>query len=245
MCSVEEAYSMFWQKPDEARSESTDGEKRRRKRRKAQLPPEPAVIEPDRPAHRPLPPAELLGGGVTEYTSTPPSPMLNAMDVNYFPHPSSDVEEDSVYKLEPDWATPFNDVSAPDWIKERMPKRDSETPLIPSPWMDGQPSLWQSVPDGLRTQFNLGSARTAAEERVDALDRRLNSMFAKLDDMEAGRIANNHMEILMFILGGFLLLLFLDLIVKQGTQATVLLAAAGGRSLFSAASGGARGLLFQ
>ncbi len=237
---------MFWQN-DDARPQIENAEgRRRKKRRRAFVPPEPEVIEPDRPAHRPLPPAELLGGGVTEYTSTPPSAMLNAYDTaEHFAHPSSDVDDSTVYNLEPDWAKPFNSASAPDWIKERIPKRDAETPLIASPWMEGQPSLWQSVPDGLRTQFNLGGARTAAEERADELERRLNSMFAKLDDMESGRLANNHMEILMFILGGFLLLFILDLIVKQGTQATVLLAAAGGRSLFSAASGGARGLLWN
>lgn len=238
MCSVEEAYSMFWQKTGEdARSEG-----RRKKKRRALVPPEPAVIEPDRPANRPLPPAELLGGEPSDYTWTQPSAMLNAYDTKeQFAHPSSDVEDETVYKLEPDWAKPFNDASAPDWIKERMPKRDAETPLIPSPWMEGQPSLWQSVPDGLRTQFNLGGARTFAEERADELERRLNSMFARLDDMEGGRLANNHMEILMFFLGGLVLILLLDLIVKQGTQASVLLAAAGGRSLFS---GGARGLLW-
>jgi hypothetical protein len=98
------------------------------------------------------------------------------------------------------------------------------------------------VPDGLRTQYNLGGSRLAAEDRADALERRLNSMFAKLDDIEAGRLANNHMELLMFIIGGFFLLLLLDLLVKQGTQASILLAAAGGRPLFS---GGGKGLLWM
>lgn len=239
---------MFWK--DEGRNAPADGaspfggERRRKKKRRA-LPPEPAVIEPDRPSHRPLPPAELLTGTPEEYTNPDPSPMLGGYDIDTsFPHPSSDIADDKVYNLEPDWAKPFNDTSAPDWIKERMPKRDAETPLIPSPWLDGQPSLWQSVPDGLKTQFDLGGARNmlrgSMEERADALERRLNSMFTKLDDLEAGRLANNHMEILMFILGGFFLLLLLDLIVKQGTQASVLLAAAGGRALY----GGGRGLLW-
>jgi hypothetical protein len=248
MCSIEEAYSMFWQNDDGGGAPAAqNGERRRKKKRRTPLPPEPAVIEPDRPAHSPMAPGELLGGGggregYYDYSSTPTSPMLAAQDVSdYFPHPSSDVDSQTVYNLEPDWAQPFNEASAPDWIKERMPKRDAETPLIPSPWVDGQPSLWQSVPDGLRTQFDLGGARTGAEQRTDALERRLNSMFAKLDDMEAGRLANNHMEILMFILGGFVLLLLLDLIVKQGTQATVLLAAAGGRAVFG---GGVKGLLW-
>jgi hypothetical protein len=245
MCSVEEAYSMFWQNDDGA-PVPQPGERRRKKKRRTPLPPEPTVIEPDRPANIPMPPGELLGGSNSDeaysnYMSSPPSPMLTAQSASdYFPHPSSDVDSQTVYNLEPDWAKPFNGASAPDWIKERMPKRDAETPLVPSPWVDGQPSLWQSVPDGLRTQFSLGGARTGAEERADVLERRLNSMFAKLDDMEAGRLANNHMEILMFILGGFVLLLLLDLIVKQGTQASVLLAAAGGRAVF----GGSRGLLW-
>ncbi len=237
MCSVEEAYSMFWQNEESPRQ---DGEKKRRKKKRL-LPPEPATIDPDRPAQRRPPPAELLGGIPEEFSTwSPPSAMLNAYDPSPdFPHPSSDVNSETAYTLEPDWTKPFNSASAPDWIKERMPKRDAETPLIPSPWMDSQPSLWQSVPDGLRTQFNLGGAKTSAEERADALERRLNAMFGKLDDLEAGRLANNHMEILMFVLGGVFLILLLDLIVKQGTQATVLLAAAGGRSLMA---GAARGL---
>lgn len=242
MCSVEEAYSMFWQKDTSgAPAESgAGGERRRKKKRRALLPPEPAIIEPDRPFYRQMLDVPVLGGS-GESDVAAPSPMLGAYDVDsHYPHPSSDIHDDRVYNLEPDWAQPFNSTSAPDWIKERMPKRDAETPLIPSPWMDTQPTLWQSVPDGLRTQFNLGGARSTGEERADALERRLNSMFSKLDDLESGRLANNHMEILMFILGGFLLLLLLDLIVKQGTQATVLLAAAGGRTVF----GGGRGLLW-
>jgi hypothetical protein len=231
---------MFWQEaPDPSRP---DGERKKKKKRRL-LPPEPATIDPDRPGARPPPPAEILGGTPEEFTTwSPPSAMLNAYDPSpSFPHPSSDVDDDKAYVLEPDWAKPFNSASAPDWIKERMPKRDAETPLIASPWMENQPTLWQSVPDGLRTQFNLGGAKTGAEERADVLERRLNAMFGKLDDLEAGRIANNHMEILMFILGGIFLILLLDLIVKQGTQASVLLAAAGGRTLMS---GAARGLLW-
>lgn len=245
MCSVEEAYSMFWQNSEDTRSGEGGASEGNRRKKKRRLPPEPSVIDPDRPSVRPMPPAELLGGNGgsgmdSNWMSEPATANLHTVK-EHFAHPSSDVDDSTVYKLEPDWATPFNQASAPDWIKERMPKRDAETPLIPSPWLDGQPSLWQSVPDSLRTQFNLGGARTAGEERADALERRLNAMFARLDDMESGRLANNHMEILMFFLGGLVLILLLDLIVKQGTQASVLLAAAGGRSLFS---GGARGLLW-
>ncbi len=113
MCSIEEAFAMFGDEPT-ARSE-----RKRRKRRL--LPPEPAVIEPDRPAHRPKAPAEVLGRRENHdepFTDTP-SAMLSALDVGpYSPHPSSDVDSETVYNLEPDWTKPFNNTSAPDWIKE-------------------------------------------------------------------------------------------------------------------------------
>ncbi len=80
--------------------------------------------------------------------------------------------------------------------------------------------------------------KTEAEKRVDELQRRLDGLFSKLDDMEAGRNANNHLEILMFVLGGLFVLLLLDLLVKQGMQATFLLT--GGALM----AGGRRGLLW-
>ena len=238
MCSLEEAFSSFVDDSDTRNIET--GERRRRKKRKAVLPPEPEVIEPDRPAHRRLPPAELLGGPNTPHTETSESAMLNAYDTeSYFPHPSSDVREETVYNLEPDWAKPFNDTSAPDWIKERLPQREAEVPLTPSPWMDQQPTLWQSVPDSLRTQVSSAASNigSVAGDRLDELQRRLDGMFEKLDEMETSKLQSNHLEILMFILGGLFLLLIIDMLVKQGTQATMLLAAAGGVSLNSMTGG--------
>ncbi len=233
MCSLEEAFSSFIDE-NGTRNSDMGQEKKRRKKRRALLPPEPEVIEPDRPAHRRLPPAELLGGPLTPNDETSESAMLNAYDIeSYFPHPSSDVREEGVYKLEPDWAKPFNDSSAPDWIKQRMPQRESDSPLQPAPWMDMQPTLWQSVPDSLRNQVNLEPVKAAAESRIDDLQRRLDSMFEKLDEMESSKMQSNHLEILMFILGGLFLLLIIDLLVKQGTQATLMIAAAGGTSLMN------------
>lgn len=227
MCSLEEAFTTF----SEPEPRNADIDKKRRKKRRAFLPPpEPLVIEPDRPAHRPLPPAELLGGGPTENrSSTSISGMLNALEgAEYFPHPSSDVDNSSVYNLEPDWAKTFNDSSAPDWIKERMPQRNAETPLIPSPWLDGSSTLWQKTPESQRTQVDLGGAAVAAESRIDDMQRKLDQMFKKMNDLEITRSESNHLEIILFVLGGIFLLLMLDLLVKQGTQASMLLAAAGG-----------------
>lgn len=225
MCSLEEAFKTF--SDDTGDTRNMESEKKKKKRRKL-LPPEQVVIDPDRPAVRPLPEAELLGT-----TESYESPMLNAYDsADYFPHPSSDVKSENVYNLEPDWAKVFNESSAPDWIKERLPRRDSETPLQPTAWMDGAPTLYQSIPDSFQKQFNLNSLKSGAESRVDELQRRLDSMFEKLDEMETGRMQSNHLEIIMFVLGGLLLLLIIDLLVKQGTQASILLAAAGGSRAF-------------
>lgn len=226
MCSLEEAFTTF----SDPEPRNADIDKKRRKKRKALLPPEPLVIEPDRPAHRPLPPAELLGGAPTENrSSSSVSGMLNALEgADYFPHPSSDVDDTSVYNLEPDWAKAFNDSSAPDWIKERMPQRNAESPLVPSPWLDGSSTLWQKIPDSQRTQVDLTGAAVAAESRIDDLQRKLDNMFKKMDDLETTRSESNHLEIILFVLGGIFLLLMLDLLVKQGTQATMMLAAAGG-----------------
>jgi hypothetical protein len=63
---------------------------------------------------------------------------------------------------------------------------------------------------------------------MDTLQRKLDSMFSKLESMDVTRSQSNHLELILFILGGVFLLLLLDLLVKQGTQASLLLAAAGG-----------------
>jgi hypothetical protein len=232
MCSLEEAFQTFTE--PEPRNADLDRKERKKKRRAVLPPPEPAVIEPDRPAHRQLPPAELLGGGPTEYRkSSSVSEMLNAYDNaydgdSYFPHPTQDSSNPNMYRLEPDWATVFNDTSAPEWIKSRLPSREAETPLVPSPWLDGAATLWQKVPDSQGTQANLTGAAVAANSRVDDLQRKLDSMFKKLDDIEVARSESTHIEIILFVLGGIFVLLMLDLLVKQGTQATLMFAAAGG-----------------
>jgi hypothetical protein len=229
---------------DEAYHPAFPQKERRKKRRQEGFenprlpPPEPSVIEPDRPAHRRLPPAELLGGGPTEYTSTPPSQMLNAYDIdtqspNYFPHPNNDVKNDGFYMLGPDWAKQFDGATVPDWIKQRMASKEAEIPLVPSPWMDGGPTLWQKIPNGRAQVYDpvVVEAEEKASRQFDQLQSRLDTMFEKLSSMESTRSQSNHVEILMFVLGGIFLLLMLDLLVKQGTRATMLVAAAGGGSV--------------
>lgn len=230
MCSLEEAFTTF---SESEAPVQPPGEGKKRKKRNAHLPPpEPSVIEPDRPAHRPLPPAQILGGGATEYTDSPMSAMLNALDTSaYFPHPAPEAENPNMYKLEPDWAKVFNDNSAPAWLKERMPSRASETPLVPSPWLDGAPSLWHRVPESLANEPGLRAAEYAAESRLESMQKRIESMFQKLEDLEHTRSESQHMEIILFVLGGIFLIFLIDLLVKQGTQASLFLAAAGGAHL--------------
>jgi hypothetical protein len=230
MCSLEEAFTTFSEIP--SRSGGAGGEHKKRKKRAHLPPPEPTVIEPDRPAHRPLPPAEILGGGATEYTDTPMSATLNALDTApHFPHPAPETEDPNMYNLEPDWAKVFNDSSAPQWIKDRMPNRAAESPLIPAPWMDSAPTLWQRVPAALANEPGLAAAEEAAESRLESMQKRLESMFQKLEDLEQTRSESQHMEIILFVLGGIFLIFLIDLLVKQGTQASLLLAAAGGSHL--------------
>jgi hypothetical protein len=223
MADIESAYQTF-----------LDPELPRRKKKSKRFtlpPPEPMVIEPDRPAHRQLPPAELLGGGPTQNnTSSSVSALLNAYDVGtgYFAHPNEDIDNQNVYNLEPDWAKTFNDSSAPDWIKSRFPDPQAESPLVPSPWLDGGATLWQHVPDSLKMQPDLKKAGSAADARIDELQRKLDSMFQKMDDLETTRAESNHLEIILFVLAGIFLLLLIDLLVKQGSQAQMLVSAAGG-----------------
>jgi hypothetical protein len=193
-------------------------------------PPEPEVIEPDRPAHRRLPPAELLGGGPTEnIQSSSVSQMLNAFDSeSYFPHPHADTSDRNMYMLEPDWSKQFTGEDVPEWMKDRMASRDAEVPLTPSPWLDGGSTLWQRIPSFKQGDPVLKEATVAADSRLDDLQRKFDSMFQKLEDIDRSRAESNHIEILMFVLGGVFLLLMLDMLVKQGTQATMLVAAAGG-----------------
>jgi len=238
MCSLEEAYSSFTEA------------KTKKKRKQALLPPPESwitspgsdtTVDPDRPSHRKLPPAELLGGYAAENDqSTSISQMLQAADSSpssdYFPHPTSDVNDEQVYNLSADWATMFTDNSAPSWIKERMPARDAEAPLIPTAWTDGQSTLWRNISPGSQRQFDVTGAERKAESRLDELQRKLDSLFKKLEDEDQRKAQSSHMEIIMFVLGGFFLLFLLDMLVKQGTQATLLLANAANNS-FTMANG--------
>jgi hypothetical protein len=246
LCSLDEAFQTMIPAPEREKERKkrhrskqivetfSNSDKIERSEIPAHLPPpEPMVVEPDRPANRRLPPAELIGGGPSENKeSTSISEMLNALDTkngdSYFPHPNVDAKADMAYMLEPDWAQQFKGDSAPAWIRERMASHEAEVPLVPSPWLDGGASLWQMVPKSLTGDPLIMEAKTKAEDKYDELQRKFDNMFEKLERMNTSRVESNHIEILMFVLGGLFLILLLDLLVKQGAQATVLHAASVG-----------------
>jgi hypothetical protein len=224
MCSLQEAFQSMM----DTAAPAVDGMPRRKKKRTVLPPPEPLVVDPDRPSFKRVAASagELLGG-------PPPtqSAMLNAYDydtsaASYFPNPSNDVDTKDAFLLEPDWTRVFHDTSAPDWIKARLPNRESEVPLEPAAWLDGAATLWANVPAPVTKAAPAGAG--AGADRIDAMQQRIDSMFKKLEDMEVTRSESNLLEILLFVLGGVFLLLLVDMMVKQGMRATLMLAGSGG-----------------
>jgi hypothetical protein len=252
-CSIQEAFQSTI--PD---TSSANRQHKRSKRNRASPEPfqtalgpspsqGPSATDPDRPANIPLPPAEYVGGGAAKPSY---SNMLAALDSNdsYFPNPVDDSDIKDVYNLEPNWASQFDGPSVPPWIKDRIASREAEIPLKPvapgpasniSSWMEGtMPTLWQKVPGA----YSMAPAPapvsySVSKDEYDRLERKLDSkldrMFAKLEELESGKSESCHIEIILFILGGLFLLLMLDMLVKQGTKATMLIAAAGGGGLGS------------
>jgi hypothetical protein len=225
MCSLQEAFQSM---TDGAAAPAESVMPRRKKKRSGLPPPEPLVVDPDRPSFRRAAAAagELLGG-------PPPTPsaMLNAYDYDtsaaaYFPNPSNDVDTKDAFLLEPDWTKVFHDTSPPDWIKARMPSRAAEVPLEPAAWLDGSATLWANVPAPAAAKAAPSAAVGA--DRLDTMQQRLDTMFKKLEDMEVSRGESNLLEILLFVLGGVFLLLLVDMMVKQGMRATLMLAGSGG-----------------
>lgn len=234
MCSLKEAFeTQGYEDPGFAPLYSTNteapvAERKKKRRRRLLPPPEPALVDPDRPANRPPEPVADFIEEKARLTEPFDASLLTAPtedDSSYFPHPSSDVDNATVYRLEPDWAKVF-DVSTPQWIKDRIPPANVASPLTPSPWTDGAATLWQSVPGTLRK--DVGPGPGAQESRYDDLARRLDRLDGLFADLEMSRTQSNHLELIMFVLAGLFLILLLDLLVKQGTAATLALAGVNG-----------------
>lgn len=235
-CSINEAFQDVMP--------TSPAPKPRRKKRPA-LPPEPFQIDPDRPANRP--PSEVSSmNAPSEYSN-----LLQAVDHDqsyYMESTNPAPESDSM--LEADWTKQFQGQSVPPWIKERLAAKDAEIPLKPtepsqpiSSWMQG---LYQRVPSSYAPPSSYTEtimaptmgptkapmhAPSYSEERLMRIESRLDKLFDKLESVEKNRTESNHIEIIMFILGGLFLILMLDLLVKQGTKACIMVAKAGGGSI--------------
>jgi hypothetical protein len=120
-------------------------------------------------------------------------------------------------------------LKAPEWTDQDWGKNTEQSPT-PQPWFDTAPTLWQNIP----TDWKGGETRDAGSSlqfnRLDELQSRIDSLFARLQETDRVRSESNHTEVILFILGGLFLLLIIDLLVKQGT--TISLAAAANHTSF-------------
>jgi len=239
----------------------SSGERGRLKPRRAKrsnLPPqEPSVIEPDRPAHRPRPPAELLGGSPerNDTTTSISSYLIGTADPaeDYFPYPNGGGDEpgfDKQFMLEPNWYEQF---------QSRTPSVSAETPPLPGASVDGYSTLYQRVPQNQAKTSAVGTDElrnmvTKAERPGNPvnfagaavggdpdLQKRINDLYNKIDQLEIGRSESNHIEIILFVMTGIFVLLLLDLLLKQGARAIGSIATAAAvpmRSMGGGYSGG-------
>lgn len=136
-----------------------------------------------------------------------------------------------------DFATaPDPDYFHPDSYMLKAPNW-TENVATPQPWFDMAPTLWQNIP----TDWKGGETRDAGSQqysRMDELQNRIDSLFSRLEATEHVRSESNHTEVILFILGGLFLLLILDLLVKQGTQASIWMANNSTPSFLGAFKGG-------
>lgn len=238
-CTLEEAFqtsipdSVLPPERQQLENPSAGGERgrlkpRRHKQRSSNLPPpEPTVIEPDRPAHRPREPAELLGGGMPTNTASTSlsSYLIGASEPgeDYFPYPNGAGEEpgfDKQFMLEPNWYEQFAD---------RFPNPRAETPQLPGPMIDGYSTLYQQIPPAYRMpqeKRNIVTTIPGAPTSIPGastndpeLRRRIDDLFSKMDQLDISRAENNHSEIILFVMTGIFVLLMLDLLLKQGCRA--------------------------
>lgn len=246
-CTLEEAFQTnipdsvlppTRQQSDEPNERGEKGRLKQRKHKRSHLPPqEPSVIEPDRPAHRPKPMAELLGSQQPQNDSSTSlsSFLIGASDPSedYFPYPNESNNNnpnfDKSFMLQPNWYEQFQD---------RTPNTRAETPPLPGSQVDGYSTLYnripteQSKPESKRlivAKEDLPGNPTSmfgSVEQDKHLRKRIDDIFMKLDNLEMSRSESNHSEIILFVMTGIFVLLLLDLLLKQGCKAISTIATA-------------------
>ena len=236
-CTLEEAFQtnisesvlppMRQQSPEEPTSRGEKGRLKPKKHKRSNMPPqEPSVVEPDRPAHRPKQPAELLGGPApgNDVSTSLSSYLIGAPDPNedYFPFPTGESEGpdyDKQFMLEPNWYEQF---------QERMPNPKAETPRLPGTPVDGRSTLYKNVQASKKKyddvdipdeRIGAPVALAASVTQDPELRKRIDELFQKIDNLEISRSESNHSEIILFVMTGIFVLLMLDLLLKQGSRA--------------------------
>lgn len=232
MCSLEEAFPLV----EQSNVEYKNSKKKTKGRRALLPPPEVGLIDPDRPESRPLPPERLVGSKIEFNQSDSPllsSNSFGSAGADFGIAPDPDYMNPKEYMLEgSDWSKIFNESSTPEWLRSRIPTKNTEHSNIIQPWFDGSPTLYESIPKNFRSgeRRDLQKYDDNQSSKLDELQMRIDSLFARLEAKESARSEANHTEVILFVLGGLFLLLLLDLIVKQGTNASLMIAAAGGGS---------------
>jgi hypothetical protein len=240
-CTLEEAFQTtisdsLLPQPSQQFEEPGKGEKGRtkvRRQKRSPLPPqEPSVIEPDRAAQNYKQPAELLGKQPQKNdTSTSISSYLigvNDPAEDFFPYPNGGGDEpgyDKSFMLEPNWTDQFID---------KIPNPRTETPPFPGASVDGYSTLYRRVPppqsnndekrgmvnpESVNSQHNPSTLISPAATMTPELQKRIDDIFSKIDQLEVSRTESNHSEIILFVMTGVFVLLMLDLLLKQGCKA--------------------------
>ena len=248
MCSLEEAFQpMLEPKALPAAEEARVGKRSSARRRvRASKQRDEEAEDVDRPAGRStaLPPPERLRSGARGASA----PLPQAAP------PPSFAPNDAVsdYLLDPDWAASFAaSASVAQAALHRgsgqRQQQQAEEPFgVTGALFDGLPTLWEEVRAPPQLQQPPRGGPLSAEDRprfaeADAFgwkreeeggkeghNSRLDELFARLEALEDARAATSHVDLLLFVLAGVLLLLCLHTLVKQGARLLLLGAAARG-----------------
>jgi len=211
MCSLEEAFPL------------TDGGEPKKKKGKKR----PLLPPPEQDPEVPVPTERFESD-----TWSPPS-QSDASWTDFAAAPDPDYFHPDSYMLKaPEWANH-------DWIRKNQPGHDTEL-VTPQPWFDSSPTLWQNIPKDWKGGETRDAGSMMQFNRLDEMQSRIDSLFARLESVDRVRSESNHTEVILFILGGLFLLLILDLLVKQGTQISLWMAANDASPLVNALKGGRR-----
>jgi hypothetical protein len=183
----------------------------------SQPPPEPLVVEPDRPGARPPKDVEVLHNKPDENTKTTSASnfLVAAPDPaeDYFPYPLGSDTDTNAFMLQPDWSTQFAIKSSTGNV--------AETPIAPATPVDGYSTLWRNIPD---PQFGEGDLRKKGVNGVaidSELREKIDKIIARLDSHEytSDSPRDTFSEILLFIFFGVLIILILDLFFRSQQNA--------------------------